>query len=353
MRRPNSHQPPTTTLHTLCCPHASHMHRALVQSERQPCNCRTPVHLCACCIANNQHPTGASAAVTGTVPPCSRACRPPCYLQTYQCVAFCCRQFLVLSMVPNTTDAGQLPTATARACLPYWLEAGGWAAALQADAVAAAMGRGPTAQRQQGSPRSFIEQQVRLVWPIYFLVHLHVSSTQLHCQMLTRRNSTALTLVLGCVRAGIAVAGTPPVSRCKQAVEQRASVCGPGWNGSPFVLTDSRCSSMRTPRAALPSGDSSRIARAGCGTCLPPGSRKRLPGASRRLWCVAGLQTFWVPQEGVSRAAELWALLSSGMIIATYRCRQVRFTRVAREPLTSVLLLRQPEPSCTVPPLLN
>ncbi len=57
------------------------------------------------------------------------------------------------------TDAGQLPTATARACLPYWLEAGGWAAALQADAVAAAMGRGPTAQ---WSPRSFIELQVRL-----------------------------------------------------------------------------------------------------------------------------------------------------------------------------------------------
>ncbi len=66
-------------------------------------------------------------------------------------------------MVPDTTVAGLLPVDTARACLPYWLEAGGWAAALQADAVAAVMGRLPAAQRQQGAPRSFIESQVRLV----------------------------------------------------------------------------------------------------------------------------------------------------------------------------------------------
>ncbi len=67
-------------------------------------------------------------------------------------------------MVPDTPDAGQLPVDTARACLPYWLEAGGWAAALQADAVAAAMGRLPAVQRQR--PRSsYIEVQVRPAGP--------------------------------------------------------------------------------------------------------------------------------------------------------------------------------------------
>ncbi len=75
----------------------------------------------------------------------------------------CVPQGLVLAMVPDTTDAGLLPVDTARACLPYWLEAGGWAAALQADAVAAAMGRLPAAQRQQGGPRSWIERKASIV----------------------------------------------------------------------------------------------------------------------------------------------------------------------------------------------
>ncbi len=68
----------------------------------------------------------------------------------------------MLAMVPDAADADELPAATARTCLPYWLEAGGWAAALQADGVAAAMGRLPASQRPQGPRHDVVEQQVRL-----------------------------------------------------------------------------------------------------------------------------------------------------------------------------------------------
>ncbi len=44
-------------------------------------------------------------------------------------------------------EASALPAAVARACLPYWLEAAGWAVALLSDATAAAMGRLPATPR--------------------------------------------------------------------------------------------------------------------------------------------------------------------------------------------------------------
>ncbi len=47
----------------------------------------------------------------------------------------------LLSLLPLKGGPGS--AATARACLPYWLETAGWLAALLADATAAAMGRLP------------------------------------------------------------------------------------------------------------------------------------------------------------------------------------------------------------------
>ncbi len=44
-------------------------------------------------------------------------------------------------MHSQAEDASGLPAATSRACLPYWLEAAGWAVGLLSDATAAAMGR--------------------------------------------------------------------------------------------------------------------------------------------------------------------------------------------------------------------
>ncbi len=60
-------------------------------------------------------------------------------------------QLMVLSLLPKMEDANSLPPVTARACLPYWLEAAGWAAALMSDATAAAMGRLPSTERDEHS----------------------------------------------------------------------------------------------------------------------------------------------------------------------------------------------------------
>ncbi len=57
----------------------------------------------------------------------------------------------MLTLLPKLKDADALPPATARSCLPYWLEAVGWAAALMSDAAAAAMGRLPAAERDKHS----------------------------------------------------------------------------------------------------------------------------------------------------------------------------------------------------------
>ncbi len=54
----------------------------------------------------------------------------------------------MLSLLPAPEHADSLPAATARACLPHWLEAAGWAAALMSDATAAAMGRLPSTRRE-------------------------------------------------------------------------------------------------------------------------------------------------------------------------------------------------------------
>lgn len=53
-----------------------------------------------------------------------------------------------------------VPPATARACLPYWMEATAWAAALLSDATAAAMGRLP-ASEAPNQVRSTLYQMVR------------------------------------------------------------------------------------------------------------------------------------------------------------------------------------------------
>ncbi len=53
-------------------------------------------------------------------------------------------------MLPTMTSRS---AATARACVPYWLESTGWLAALMSDATAAAMGRLPSAGRPD-APRS-------------------------------------------------------------------------------------------------------------------------------------------------------------------------------------------------------
>ncbi len=55
------------------------------------------------------------------------------------------------SLLPTTEHADSLPAATARSCLPHWLEAAGWAAALMSDATAAAMGRLPSTRREEAS----------------------------------------------------------------------------------------------------------------------------------------------------------------------------------------------------------
>ncbi len=51
------------------------------------------------------------------------------------------------SLLPKWEFADSLPAATARSCLPYWLETAGWAAALLSDATAAAMERLPATVR--------------------------------------------------------------------------------------------------------------------------------------------------------------------------------------------------------------
>ncbi len=58
------------------------------------------------------------------------------------------------------SDTAVLPAATARACLPHWLEAAGWLAGLLSDATAAAMGRLPATPRT-GGRRSVIDMAVR------------------------------------------------------------------------------------------------------------------------------------------------------------------------------------------------
>ncbi len=68
-------------------------------------------------------------------------------------------QQLVRGLLHNQTEASALPAATARACLPYWLEATGWAVALLSDATAAAMGRLPATKRTNS--RSPLDQTVR------------------------------------------------------------------------------------------------------------------------------------------------------------------------------------------------
>ncbi len=74
---------------------------------------------------------------------------PPLYLLAFKkysgCQRYCgylsCRvlQGLVFHLLPGQ-QWDSLPDATARSCVPYWLEAAGWAVALLSDATAAAMG---------------------------------------------------------------------------------------------------------------------------------------------------------------------------------------------------------------------
>ncbi len=77
-------------------------------------------------------------------------------------------QVLVMSLVPRKDYAASLPAATARACLPHWLEAAGWAVALMSDAAAAAMGRRPATQQREADIYSVVESVVgcRTVLPV-------------------------------------------------------------------------------------------------------------------------------------------------------------------------------------------
>ncbi len=63
-------------------------------------------------------------------------------------------QVPVIELVATTTEASSLPTATALSCLPYWLEAAGWAVGLRSDAVAAGMGRLPATERKDAESTS-------------------------------------------------------------------------------------------------------------------------------------------------------------------------------------------------------
>ncbi len=67
---------------------------------------------------------------------------------------------LVKDLVPRKDYAASLPAATARACLPHWLEAAGWAVALMSDAAAAAMGRLPATQQRKADINSVVESVV-------------------------------------------------------------------------------------------------------------------------------------------------------------------------------------------------
>ncbi len=67
------------------------------------------------------------------------------------------RQALVLGVIMKVEDAHACPAATARSCLPHWLEALGWAVALMSDAAAAAMGRLPATPRNAYRPYSNID----------------------------------------------------------------------------------------------------------------------------------------------------------------------------------------------------
>ncbi len=66
---------------------------------------------------------------------------PPAPARSPPCTAS--PQELLVALVPREAHVASLPAATARACLPYWLEAGGWVVGLLSDATAAAMGRLP------------------------------------------------------------------------------------------------------------------------------------------------------------------------------------------------------------------
>ncbi len=90
-------------------------------------------------------------------------CYPPTACQTHACPSLpfhttlpTCVRHSLPSTVPHVPYSGALQplmllhvtggwesAATARACLPYWLETAGWLAALLADATAAAVGRLP------------------------------------------------------------------------------------------------------------------------------------------------------------------------------------------------------------------
>ncbi len=62
-------------------------------------------------------------------------------------------------VVPDSKKAFALPKETVVACLPHWLEAAGWTAALMSDATAAAMGRLPATPRT-GGHRSSLDYEV-------------------------------------------------------------------------------------------------------------------------------------------------------------------------------------------------
>lgn len=74
---------------------------------------------------------------------CLRVFSAPGVIAAVRCCAYV-PQEMVLQMVP----AGTAPSAaTARACVPYWLESTGWLAVLMSDATAAAIVRLPFTRR--------------------------------------------------------------------------------------------------------------------------------------------------------------------------------------------------------------
>ncbi len=66
----------------------------------------------------------------------------------------------MLDLVTKAHVVGALPAATARSCLPHWLEAAGWATALVSDATAAAVGRLPATPRNPRRHSSSIDVTV-------------------------------------------------------------------------------------------------------------------------------------------------------------------------------------------------
>ncbi len=106
--------------------------------------CFQPLHTLASAVrtlstVHLQHALAKIAPVT-----CSCGCAvifQCCFLTACPCTLASRDQALVQSLLPTTEHVDPLPAATARSCLPHWLEAAGWAAALMSDATAAAMGR--------------------------------------------------------------------------------------------------------------------------------------------------------------------------------------------------------------------